>query len=118
MRQDLVDHKRILNTVVRHFDNDPGRAVFSGPTEVGRPRALQILNLLRSLINPETSGLIEVKTDTRLLLNNFTPRANDNCATTFGNITIYPSTSHPCALGSRLDCYRLERPLPGGNFTH
>ena len=33
MRQDLVDHEPILNTVVRHSDNDPGRAVLIGPTE-------------------------------------------------------------------------------------
>ena len=33
-----VDHKQILNTGVRHPDNDPGRAVFIGP-----PQALQIL---------------------------------------------------------------------------
>ena len=38
MRQDFVDHKPILNTVVRHSDNDPGRVVFIGP-----PQALQIL---------------------------------------------------------------------------
>ena len=31
MKQDLGDHKRILNTVVRHSDDDPGRAVFIGP---------------------------------------------------------------------------------------
>ena len=34
-----VDHKQILNTGVRHPDNDPGRAVFIGP-----PQALQILS--------------------------------------------------------------------------
>ena len=27
MRQDLVDHKPILNTVVRHYDYDPGFAL-------------------------------------------------------------------------------------------
>ena len=50
MRQDFVDHKRILNTVVRHSDNDPGRVVFIGP-----PQALQILNIATFLFN-----LIEV----------------------------------------------------------
>jgi len=31
MRQDIVNHEPTLNTVVRHSDNDPGRAVFIGP---------------------------------------------------------------------------------------
>jgi len=52
VRQGLVDHKPSLNT-----GNDPGRAVFIGPTGAGRPQALQILTSIPR--RPHLRGPIE-----------------------------------------------------------